>query len=58
MLNFTYGDENKVGDGTKMIHELPSLVINANDTESRQIEVTSLEVGHLVIGMRSDDVDM
>ncbi len=37
---------------------LPSIVIDKDDTESKQVEITALDVGHLVIGVQSAELDM
>jgi len=58
ILDFTYGDENSVTDKTNMIKMLPSIVIERGDTQPKQVEITALNVGHLVIGVQSADLDM
>lgn len=57
-INFTYGDENKILENTKIIAPLFHIVFPANSTEPQSIQLDSRKVGHLVIGATSNDTDI
>ncbi|RNA17603.1 cystinosin-like isoform X1 [Brachionus plicatilis] len=57
-LNFTYGDENEEFSSTDIIKVLEPILIGPLRNQSSNVEIHALKVGHLVIGARSNEVDI
>ena len=58
-VNFTYGDENEVKNVSNgIIDQLPQAEFEANSNVSQAIKLHAKEVGHLVIGAISDNIEM
>ena len=58
-VNFTYGDENEVKNVSNgIIDQLPQVEFEANSNEPRTVKLHAKEVGHLVIGLISESIEM
>ena len=55
-ISFTYGDENKILLTTDLIELLDNVTFVNTDTV--EIQLKTLKVGHLVLGVKSDQLDM
>ena len=59
MLVFTYGDEDDIVSSTDKIAPLPSLNFTQSDsTIAQTVQIQTLNVGQLIIGVKSDKANM
>ncbi len=58
MVDFVYGDENNVYNTTELIGPLRPIEFEPFDNQSKQVRLYALNVGHLVIGAQSDQIQM
>lgn len=56
LVNFTYGDENNVYNDTNLIKWLEPVKFEAFENNSKSIKLETIDVGHLVIGVQSNDI--
>lgn len=57
-IAFTYGDESQVKNVSNgMISQIPDLNFT-DSSQSKSIEITALQVGHLVVGAISNEIKM
>lgn len=57
-LNFTYGDENTINIDTHIIEPISVVSFEPFENNSKIIELKTKNVGHLVIGLESNDTEM
>ena len=57
-LNFTYGDENEEFSSTDIIKLLDPVLIGPFKNQTSKVKIFALNVGHLVISAKSNDIEM
>ena len=57
-INFTYGDENEANTDTTIIKPIAPIQFKPFDNSSIDVVLQAEDVGHIVVGAASNDINM
>jgi hypothetical protein len=57
-VNFTYGSENEIYTESKYIRPLDPILFTPEGNQTHCVVISPIQVGHLVLGAISDDINM